>query len=108
MSGDANDDERGSGHSSWRVMELLFGGGVIVWGITTTVASVWWAAVTDAKLQRLNEDRIELVNQINSLDNVALGNRITALESQIAASNKQLDAIDGKLDRLIAGRREPN
>jgi len=98
---DNGDDERGSGHSSWRAAELLFGGGVIVWALSSTIAGVWWAASTDERIQGIMLQETQLAERISGLDNVSLGNRITALETQIVASNRQLDSIEQKMDRLL-------
>jgi hypothetical protein len=101
---DHNDDERGSGHSSWRAAELLFGGGVIVWALASSVTAIWWAATTETRIENLYDQEKEIAQQISGLDNVSLGNRITALETQIVASNRQLDSIERKMDRLLQKR----
>lgn len=99
-----SEDERGSGFSSWRVAELLFGGGVIVWALSASITAVWWAATTEARIKEIGDDQSGVEEVIHNLDNVRLGNRITALETQVATSNRQLDTIENKLDRLLQRR----
>jgi hypothetical protein len=107
---DNDGDERGTGHSTWRIAELLFGGGVIVWALATTLTSVWWAATIDARVAEISKGEESLATQLQGLDNVSLGNRITAIETQMAVTGRQLDAIDKKLDRVLQrrGDLEPN
>lgn len=107
---DDNGDERGTGHSTWRNAELLFGGGVIVWALATTLTSVWWAATIDARVEEIAKAETGLSSQLQGLDNVSLGNRITAIETQMTATGRQLESIDKKLDRVLQrrGNPEPN
>jgi len=102
---DRANDERGSGHSSWRTAELLFGGGVIVWALSTTIAGVWWAAAIDSRVNSVEQQEQQIEQQIRGLDNVSLGNRITALETQVVSTNRQLDSIERKMDRLLQRNR---
>jgi hypothetical protein len=99
-----SEDERGSGFSSWRVAELLFGGGVIVWALSSSITAVWWAATTEARIQQIKDDQSSVEDTVHNLDNVRLGNRITALETQVSTSNRQLDIIETKVDRLLQRR----
>ena len=99
-------DERGTGHSTWRIAELLFGGGVIVWALATTLTSVWWAATIDARVEEVSKAEEKLEQQLQGLDNVSLGNRITAIETQMTQTSRQLEAIDKKLDRVLVRRGE--
>jgi hypothetical protein len=107
---DNDGDERGTGHSTWRIAELLFGGGVIVWALATTLTSVWWAATIDARVEEIAKAEDGLQTQLQGLDNVSLGNRITAIETQMAVTGRQLESIDKKLDRVLQrrGNLEPN
>jgi len=107
---DNDGDERGTGHSTWRIAELLFGGGVIVWALATTLTSVWWAATIDARVAEIAKGEDNLATQLQGLDNVSLGNRITAIETQMTVTGRQLEAIDKKLDRVLQrrGDLEPN
>lgn len=98
---DRDEDERGSGQSSWRMAELLFGGGVIVWALSSSLTAVWWAADINARIAGIIQKESDFTQQLSGLDNVALGNRITALETQIQSSNRQLDSIERKMDRLL-------
>lgn len=101
---DDDGDERGTGHSTWRIAELLFGGGVIVWALTTTLTSVWWAATIEARVEEVAKAEGKLEEQLQGLDNVSLGNRITAIETQMTQTSRQLEAIDKKLDRVLTRR----
>lgn len=94
--------------TAWQLAELLFGSGAILYVITNIISGVQWGATIDAKFSRIDEKMTDQQAQIlanaqrfSSLDNTALGNRITSLETQVKGFAGQQDKIEKKIDRLL-------
>jgi hypothetical protein len=99
--------------SAWRMAELLFGGGVIVWAAGTVVTGLWWASDINRQVQDLQDTDTGFAHRLETLDNIALGNRITAVETRVGTMDRTLENVDKKLDRLLersprANRTDPN
>ena len=93
---DENQDDR-TEERTWRWAELLFGGGVLTYVIGSAITGVWWASSIDTKI-----DVIE--GNIATLDNVSLGNRLTAIETKVGSFDKSLDGLNMKIDILLERR----
>lgn len=100
MSGD-NDGEGTPPGTSWRWIELLFGGGIIAYLVGATISGIWWAATIDSSAKDLSDTVDRLDQRIEKLDNVVLGNRITALETQVKGFGAQQDRTERKIDQLL-------
>lgn len=97
-----NEDQPSAGGApSWRWFELLFGGGVIVWALASTITAIWWASDLTTRVSALEANGDVLSHRLETLDNVALGNRITAVETQYSALNGSINKMDDKIDRLL-------
>lgn len=107
MPGDNDGEDKSLGGTSWRWAELLFGGGIIAYLVGATVSGIWWAATIDDTSRHLETKVADLGAHIDGLDNVTLGNRITALETQVKISGQQQDRIESKIDRLLYRQSRP-
>lgn len=87
--------------TGWRIAELTFGSGVVLWIVSSAIGAIWWASETDFSIKDLRGDISQLHTQMDALDNVSLGNRITALETQVRGFGDQQDKIERKIDRLL-------
>ena len=94
-------DDKSVGGTSWRWIELLFGGGIIAYLIGATISGIWWAATIDSTSKDLSDTVADVERRIDGLDNVTLGNRLTAVETQVKLFDIQQDRIERKIDRLL-------
>lgn len=79
-------------HSRW--FELAVSGGIVVYVASATVAGLIWVGSIDERVSNLKDT-------VGSLDNVALGTRITTLETQVRLFGLQQDRIETKIDKLL-------
>lgn len=93
-------------NSRW-IWELAFGGGVVVWALAASVTAIWWAASMDTTVSSQGDDITTIDKRIDGLDNVSLGNRITAIETQAKLFAVQQDRIERKIDRLLDRQSRP-
>lgn len=100
-------DDNSLGGTSWRWVELLFGGGIIAYLVGATVSGIWWAATIDSTTADLTGKVAVIDQRVDGLDNVTLGNRITALETQVKLGSQQADRIENKIDRLLYRQGQP-
>lgn len=97
-------DETPNSHWLW---DKAFDAGIVVWAIMSSVTGVWWASSLDTTVSGHTDDITTIDRRIDGLDNVTLGNRITAVETQAKAFAVQQDRIESKIDRLLYRQTRP-
>lgn len=84
---------------SW---DKFVGPATIVYLASVTVAALWWASDTSARLAEVERDEIETATAVKVLQST--DGRIQRLEVLIAQLDRQMDRIESKLDRRADAR----